>query len=391
MSRLEERRGFLRRLSKNLAHVDKDTLLTHLIEESEGAESFASILNLLEEGVLLVSSEGSVDFINSAAQAFLGLEAKPANPFWKEIEDSELRLFFEAQFKNLKSEITQTVRVLSPQERNLKIHIYPDVVKKSARHLVGMVDLTRSLLPEVERMTRKRFEALIRLTGGLAHEIGNPLNAISLHSSILKKQIEKSSEPQKEKWLDTVQVIQDEIKRLDRIVRNFLKTTRRAPLRFQMLDLCVIIQDVLKVMRPSLEEHAIQVESILPSGVQFFIDEERIRSMFMNLIQNAIEAMGQGGRLTVRVQIKGQTVRIEVQDTGRGIAEADLPHIFEAYFTTKDHGSGLGLMFVYDAVHDHGGKIHVESRPGKGTRFEIALPLRRSNLQIRHTANHKED
>ena len=93
----------------------------------------------------------------------------------------------------------------------------------------------------------------------------------------------------------------------------------------------------------------------------------------------------------IHVKLQGQAVQILIQDTGKGIAPEDLPHIFEAYFTTKDHGSGLGLLFVYDAITDHGGKIQVESKKGQGTRFEILLPLRRSNLQINHTLNQKEE
>lgn len=387
MSRLEERRAFLKRLSKNLDHIDKKTLLTHLWDESDGYESLVGLLQLLDEGILIVSDQGEVELMNSSAQKILGLSAKPGQPFWADLEDLDLKSFFEQQLKRVHSDVLQTVRVLSPQERNLKIHIHPKVLGKPARHLISITDLTHSLLPEVERMARRRFEALIRLTGGLAHEIGNPLNAMSLHSEILKKQIEKLTDSSKDRLQDTVQIIQDEIRRLDRIVRNFLKTTRRTPLRFQMLNLSGIIQDVLRVMKPSLEEHDIRLEVSIPDRVEFFLDEERMRSLFMNLIQNAIEAMPDGGCLTIQVSAKGQTARIQIQDTGKGIDAQDLPHIFEAYFTTKEHGSGLGLMFVYDAIHDHGGKINVQSRLGKGTCFEMTLPLRRSNLQIHHTAN----
>lgn len=387
MSRLEERRAFLKRLSKNLEQIDKKTLLTHLLEEADGYEAFVGLLQRLDEGILLVSEQGEVELMNDSARKMLGLKLSPSQPFWDEIEDADLKSFFERQLQPIRSEVVQIVRVLSPQERNFKIHIHPRVLAKPARHLISVTDLTHSLLPEVERMARRRFEALIRLTGGLAHEIGNPLNAMSLHTEILKKQIEKVSDPKKDYLLDTVQIIKDEIGRLDRIVRNFLKTTRRTPLRFQMLNLSTIIQDVLRMMKPSLEEHDVRIEISIPERVDFFLDEERMRSLFMNLIQNAMEAMSQGGNLTIQVAVKGQTAKIVVEDTGKGIAEQDLPHIFEAYFTTKEHGSGLGLMFVYDAVHDHGGKVDVNSRPGKGTRFEITLPLRRSNLQIQHASS----
>ncbi len=391
MSLPKERRGFLKRLSENLEHVDKQTLLTRLVAESENQQNWLGLLDRLEEGVILATPEGEIDFLNSSAQRLLGISADAEKPFWKNLLDSDLSSFFGTQFKKLSSEVTQTLRVLNPKERNLKIHIHPSIFKKSQRHLISIIDLTDPILPEVERLARNRFESLIRLAGGLAHEIGNPLNAISLHSAILKKQILKSSSEQNKNLIETVDVIQDEIRRLDRIVRSFLKTTRRAPLRFRIMNLCAIISDLIKVLRPSLEEHDIKLHLDMPEKVEFLIDEERIRSMLINLIQNSLESMPNGGELTVQVQLQGHAVKILIRDSGTGIAEEDLPHIFEAYFTTKDHGSGLGLLCVYDAVHDHGGKIQVESKIGKGTQFEILLPLRRSNLQINHTLNANDE
>lgn len=393
MSPLEDRRGFLRRISKNIQHIDKQTLLTHLTQEAENHENFLTLLHSLEEGVLIVSPQGEVSAANDSAQKMLGLHLRSEKSFWNQLEDTDLQRFFEDHLPRLSAHTVQTFQVLSPREQNLKVHLHPRILKNPTRHLIELVDLTNPLTPEVERLARNRFEALLRLAGGLAHEIGNPLNAISLHTEILRKQIQKLKDARKDALNETVEIIQAEINRLDRIVRNFLKSTRRGPIRFQMFDFCAILRDVLRIMNPLLSEREIKTDiRFTAEKAEFFLDEERVRSMLMNLIQNAIEAMPQGGRLNISVEFQGrQTLRVLVQDTGKGIAKDDLPHIFEAYFTTKENGSGLGLMFVYDAVIEHGGKIYVESKLKRGTRFEILLPLRRSNLQIGHAPDKKAE
>ncbi len=388
MPQPKEHRSFLKRILKNVANIDKSTLLKNLTDESDINENWQRIFDRVEEGILICSPDGVADFFNPAAEKLLGMKAATtsSSAFWEELTDTDLKHFFKTHFQSDATETSQTFRILNPREKNIRVHVFPHAVQHPDRHLVILLDLTNPLLPEVERMARGRFEALVRLAGGLAHEIGNPLNAMTLHAEILKKQIQKLDSHQQDKLADTLQIIRDEIKHLDRIVRNFLKTTRRPPLRFQMKNLCAIAVDVMRVMRPSMEEHAIQLDFQHPEHVDFFLDEERIRSMLLNLIQNALESMPNGGTLRVAVSLQANTAKIEIQDTGSGINKNDLPHIFEAYFTTKEHGSGLGLLFVYDTVSDHGGKIQVHSEKGKGTAFEILLPLRRPNLQINHSS-----
>jgi signal transduction histidine kinase len=382
MSPREDRRGFLKRISKNIQHIDKQTLLDRLLQEAESHDSFLKLLHSLEEGILIVSPDGEIEAINDSAKKMLGITEDAGKPFWLELADQDLKVFFENHLPGLTAQTVQTLRVLNPHEQSLKIHLHPHILSKPARHLIELIDLTHSLIPEVERLARTRFDALLRLAGGLAHEIGNPLNAISLHVEILKKQLHQLQDAQREPLHETVQIIRSEITRLDRIVRNFLKSTRRAPLRFQMLNFADLFNEVIRVMRPTLEEREIHLEVQMPRRIEFFLDEERMRSMLINLIQNAMEAMPQGGNLKIATELQGQAVQIRIEDTGKGITKENLPHIFDAYFTTKENGSGLGLMFVHDAVADHGGKIYVKSKPRKGTRFEILLPLRRSNLQI---------
>ena len=175
MSLPKERRGFFKKLSKNLAHVDKETLLLQLMSESENQAGWLRILEHIDEGILIVNSDGVIKFINSAAEKMLGVSPNSSKPFWFRLEDTDLKDFFTKQFLILSSEVSQTLKVLVPRERNIKVYIHPHLSKISEQHLVRLVDLTSPMLPEVERMARNRLESIIRLAGGLAHEIGNPL------------------------------------------------------------------------------------------------------------------------------------------------------------------------------------------------------------------------
>ncbi len=174
-------------------------------------------------------------------------------------------------------------------------------------------------------------------------------------------------------------------------MKNFLKATRKPPLRFRNEDLNAILSEALELMAPELEEKKIRVHfQPDPALPPFLMDRSRIYQIFSNLIKNAMEAMPRGGDLWISAAHKENAAIIRFKDTGSGINEKDLPHIFEAYYTTKEEGSGLGLMTVFSAVREHGGRIEVSSKPGKGTTFALLLPIRLAKLQLPMTKSKPE-
>jgi signal transduction histidine kinase len=282
-----------------------------------------------------------------------------------------------------KTRTVHDLRILSPREIQLRVSIFPRDEGEKNRLVILLLDITRRTEQEFESAMLSRMESLVRLAGGIAHEIGNPLNAITIHLELLKKRLAGLPDAKRQELADSLSDLQDETKRLDRIIRNFLKATRKPPLRFQLDNLSDVVADALNFLKPQLEVSKIRVQFSKAKNLPpFLMDRERLYYAFMNLIKNALEAMPRGGMLKVALSHKQHCAIVTVADTGCGINEKDLGRIFDIYYTTKQEGAGLGLMMVYDAVTEHGGKIEVVSKLNKGTSFNVLLPIREPQLQL---------
>jgi signal transduction histidine kinase/DNA-binding response OmpR family regulator len=218
----------------------------------------------------------------------------------------------------------------------------------------------------------ERLAAVGTLAAGLAHEVRNPLNSASLQLAVLERRLEKGEGA--DRVMPIARVIKGEIDRLDRLVRDFLAFAKPTPLVPRPVDLAALLDAVALLIGPEAEAAgiAVTVEADPPPPLASG-DAERLRQVVINLTRNAIEAMHErGGRLTLRARSADDHLEIEVEDDGPGFPN-ELP-IFDAFFTTKDQGTGLGLSLAHRIVADHGGTIRVASRPGR-TCFTFTLPL----------------
>ena len=228
----------------------------------------------------------------------------------------------------------------------------------------------RSQLLELSR----RVTALGRLTAGVAHEVKNPLNAMTIHLELLKQKLAAgSSAAATESHLE---VIGREIRRLDDVVQGFLKFARPEELTLQAVSPGPLIDEVLKTLAVEADLTGVAIESnVAPDIPNIEADPGILRQALLNLAKNAVQAMSSGGKLTISGQAtKDGRVEIRVADTGVGIAPENLAKIFDLYFTTKSGGTGIGLSLVYRTVQLHNGDIDVESTPGVGTTFVIRMP-----------------
>jgi signal transduction histidine kinase len=226
---------------------------------------------------------------------------------------------------------------------------------------------------EMSRRTLRaeRLAAVGTMAAGLAHEVRNPLNSASLQLALLERRLGRGEGA--ETTLPIAHIIKGEIERLDRLVRDFLAFAQPRPIERRPIDLAKLLSDVVTLIQPEAEAAGVTVlqdtEQPLP---RVRGDAERLQQVFLNLTRNAREAMQEGGGVvTLRARALPGAVEVDVEDNGPGFGD-ELP-VFDAFFTTKPQGTGLGLSLVHRIVSDHEGTIRVSSRPGC-TCFTFSLP-----------------
>ncbi|MBU2549762.1 MAG: PAS domain-containing protein [Proteobacteria bacterium] len=254
-------------------------------------------------------------------------------------------------------------------------------------------DITSDLNAKLERRTRAIKDDLARLVqedkmislgklvASVAHEINNPIASILTFNKLMLKTIREGTPPPEElaafeRYLD-LSVL--EAQRCGRIVGNLLSFARRQPIEPKRIDLAEILDRIVTLIRHQMDLANVSLEvSLDKTPLEIWGDYTQIQQCLTNFIFNALEAMPDGGRLAIRggPDAAGRLVRIEIEDTGSGIAPEHLDRIFEPFFSTKaeGHGVGLGLAMVYGIIRDHRGRIEVESEPGRGTTFRVLLP-----------------
>ncbi len=374
-----------------------------------------SVVDNLEDAVAIFNPEGELLFANPAMRSAL-----PADAFARPIDDvlPAGHPYREAVEQTLATRQTHgPISAFMPDdsqdapagsgERLVMTHVISDVGDK----IVGVMLVARNLdyLSRVQSTINysRKLVALGRLSAGVAHEVKNPLNAMTIHLELLKQKLAAAKAPVNERGevvplasgtplaatrvrdgviaqpsldaesaLEHVKIIANEIRRLDEVVQGFLKFTRPEELKLQPIVVRDLVDDVARIVAAEASTAGVQVRVECPDSVPDISgDPGMLRQALLNLAINACQAMPNGGHLRITcAAARGRRVEIKVEDTGVGISSADLERIFNLYFTTKAKGSGIGLSMVYRIVQLHDGEIEVESVPGVGTTFRLLLP-----------------
>lgn len=217
------------------------------------------------------------------------------------------------------------------------------------------------------------------LAGGLAHEIRNPLSTMKVNLQLLRDDLENKTDQGKLRAVRRVNTVEQAVRRLEEIVNDFLNFARGFELELKPMDVNKVVEEVVVFVEPEAQRHRIRIRTAFGTALSpLNVDRSYLQQALLNLFLNArqaIEETDEPGEIFVTTREAGGEIIINVTDTGPGIPSEDAPRVFEAYFSTKKGGTGLGLPTSRRIIEEHGGSLSVESEPGKGTSFSIHLPL----------------
>lgn len=366
------------------------TLINRLAKERT---LFQNILTSLREGILVIDASGSIEYANASASNLLGFRSRDLSTanLWKQVPDLRRTLDLTRDGVLLSDRgITRELELTYPEWRIVRLYLFPFDMEAEegvsvARYAVILNDVTKEKEQTQQQIENERIQSILQLSAGVAHELGNPLNSLNIHLQLMERSLKKleATSAATDKLSRSLEVCLGEVDRLDSIITHFLEAVRPTSPDFSDLDLIGVLEEAVDFLMPELESAGVRVEASLDRTVPIVeADRNQIKQIFFNLLKNARQAMKPGGTIKVAATSDDEFVYLRIGDNGSGIAEEDLPRIFQPYFSTKEGGHGLGMMIVERIMRDHGGQVGIDSKRGKGTVITLHFPQKHRRIRM---------
>ena len=377
--------GFLDKLIERLGRVGPEEVQNYLLRLAQEKGLIETVFNAIQEGIIVTDAKGRITYVNDAACELFGFEAE--NSIGKRLDERVRGLDWESLSKSTGA-ISRDMEIFYPSNKFINFYIVPLLMERREKtgrgafshaepvgHAMILRDITESRRSAEKTIESERFNALTLLAAGVAHEIGNPLNSLHIHLQLMERNVQKLEGHLREELQESIDIARAEINRLDSIVSQFLKAIRPSKPQLHPENVNTIVEEAVRFFAAEIKDRDIVVEQELRSDLPLLeLDRDQIKQAFYNVIKNGFEAMKRRGILHIRTDLEDNHVLVSFTDTGGGMSAQSLSRVFEPYFTTKDSGSGLGLLIVRRIVREHGGEMGIESSEGKGLTLTIRLP-----------------
>jgi len=397
-------RSYAKRISQKIEKLSKEQLIDLLDKVLDENENFNSILESISSGLMIVDNNFVLQKYNTILESRLTLKnhnedmKNYSQPIWEIVEDEEMAAYFKkCSDKDITNSSEEFTTVTSGGSvRFLTITMFPLMHNNILSGRIFILnDITESKNQEVLLHRMENLANLTNLAAGMAHEIKNPLGAISIHIQLIQKALEKARSnndilPGKKFVEDHIDVVNNEIEHLNKLVMDFLMAVRPVKATLELKDPVKLIQPILDFIKPEFTRDNIKVELKAPeNGRRIMLDEKLFREVIMNLAQNALSAIKSKlnsdfseGTFLIECAYSDNKYVIRILDNGCGMSGETISKIFEPYYTTKANGTGLGMTMVYKIVKEFSGDIQVESELGKGTIFTLIFPIPQKDKKL---------
>jgi signal transduction histidine kinase len=389
--------GFLEKLIGRLGKIGPEEVQNYLLRLAQEKGFLETVFNAIQEGIIVTDSSGRITYLNDGACELFGLDGEDS--VGKLLEERVRGLDWNALTRS-GGPVTRDLEIFYPSNRFINFYIVPLVIEsrfdrneniaaadrgysKQVGYAIIMRDITESRRTAEKTIESERLNALTLLAAGVAHDLGNPLNSLNIHLQLMERQARKLKGKERDELQHSIEICRGEINRLDSIVTQFLRAIRPSRPQLQPENINAIVEEAVRFFSAEIEARDIVVETELRSDLPLLqLDRGQMKQAFYNVIKNSFEAMKRRGILRIRTDLDESHVRVSFIDSGGGMSAETLSHVFEPYYTTKERGTGLGLLIVRRIVREHGGELAIESTEGKGLTLSIRLPLKEQRVRM---------